>query len=169
MKSVSICSLMFLLAFSVLSAETMSTKKSKGRKSSREGRLLNVSAKKLPKVEVRTDSIQEADVNCDGINDYAFLGERDDQFFAAVITGPLSEGSTAYSVDLTNLQDQLEGKQFSLSVEPLNYDLAEIFGQGVPGFKKSDSCMGLRVYIGEVDSPHIYFNHQSRELDVWRL
>lgn len=49
------------------------------------------------------------------------------------------------------------------------YDLIEAFGENPEGFRQSKTCKGLRLTDGECDSMHIFWNHETKHIDWWRL
>ena len=127
-----------------------------------------ISKKLLPAV-INQDSFLKADITCDDINDIAVISGNDEEDYKVVlIEGPISKKSNTFTLDVTDLQDHIHGSQFLLSLEALR-DLTDVFGENPPGFQTSETCFGLNVYVGEVDSLHIYWDHLTQDLDAWRL
>jgi hypothetical protein len=54
-----------------------------------------------------------------------------------------------------------------LTVESLDYDPKAEIGADLPGFQRSMTCQGLNLSDGEVDSAHIYWNHNSNHFEDW--
>ncbi len=116
-------------------------------------------------------SVVKADVDCDGAPDTARLGYVGKNRVRLSVT--FAATKTVQSLDFgwgdSMAQDSLCGTEAVLTVEDLDYDLAEIFGEAPEGFKKSKTCKGLNVSGGECDSMHIYWDHQTKQIEWWRL
>ena len=54
-----------------------------------------------------------------------------------------------------------------LTVESLDYNPEAEIGADLPGFQRSMTCQGLNLSDGEVDSAHIYWNHNSNHFEDW--
>jgi len=123
--------------------------------------------------EIKWDesSTVRADVNCDGIPDTAKLGYIENRVRLTVIFGgdSMSSQSIEFGLGMSDYQDALCGTDAKLSIEDMDYDLIEIFGENPGGFEKSKTCSGLNIRAGECDSMHIFWNHNTRHINWWRL
>jgi hypothetical protein len=130
-----------------------------------EGQILKIAAAREPKIAWDEESVVAADLDCDGREDYAIGGREGEDYVVMAILGPPSSRS-AVSV-LVFDGAELCGKAVALSAESLDYDPAE--AGDLPGFQPSKTCKGLNVNSGECDAFHIFWNHEDKELDWWRL
>lgn len=122
--------------------------------------------------EIKWDesSTIEADMNCDGTPDVAKLGYFDKHVRLSVTISP--NGSSQFidfGLGMPGYQDALCGTYPVLTIEDMDYDLIEVFGENPEGFKRSKACKGLNVRAGECDSMHIFWNHETNHINWWRL
>lgn len=66
-------------------------------------------------------------------------------------------------------QESLCGTAATLEIEDMDYDLIEAFGENPEGFRQSKTCKGLSLTDDECDSMHIFWNHETKHIDWWRL
>lgn len=111
-----------------------------------------------------------ADINCDGIPDTAKLGFLDNYVRLLVTINP--DGPSQFidfGLGMPSQQDAPCGRDPVLTIEYMDYDLVEIFGENPEGFKRSKTCKGLNINAGECDSMHIFWNHETNHINWWRL
>jgi len=46
-------------------------------------------------------------------------------------------------------------------------EIADELGAVPPGMQPSETCKGLNLSDGRIDSAHIYWNHDARRFDDW--
>lgn len=110
-----------------------------------------------------------ADIDCDGIPDTARLTYIESHVRLTVTRGKDKTTQVLeFRLGDSMAQDALCGTEATLEIEDLDYDLTEIFGEPVE-VEPSPTCKGLRLAAGECDSMHIFWNHQTRHIDWWRL
>ena len=122
--------------------------------------------------EIKWDetSTVKADINCDGTPDIAKLGYFDKQVRLSVTIDP--DGPSQFidfGLGMPGYQNALCGTDPVLTIEVMDYDLVEVFGENPEGFKQSKTCKGLNVRAGECDSMHIFWNHETNHINWWRL
>lgn len=121
-------------------------------------------------IEWDESSIVKADINCDGKPDTAKLGYLKNRVRLTVIFGgDGTSQSIEFGLGKSQYQDYLCGTKALLSVEDMDYNLIEAFGENPEGFKQSKTCMGLNVRAGDCDSMHIFYNHKTGRINWWRL
>lgn len=112
----------------------------------------------------------KADVDCDGVDDTA---QRDYVEDRVRVTVTLAATKTSQSLEFglgnSGAQDSLCGTEAALEIEDMDYDLIEALGENPEGFRQSKTCKGLRLMDGECDSMHIFWNHETKRIDWWRL
>lgn len=114
--------------------------------------------------------VVKADVDCDGVEDMAQMDYVEDR---VRVTVTLAETKTPQSLDfgLGNSMSHasLCGTKAALEIEDMDYDLIEALGENPEGFRKSTTCKGLILTDDECDSMHIFWNHDTKHIDWWRL
>lgn len=115
----------------------------------------------------------QADVNCDGKQDYIAIGKAKNRLYVAVVIGPVSDKSKVSSINIglgnERYQDSLGETNPSVRIVPLDYDPKEATGLTVEGFKRSTACKGVEIGGEETDEFNVYWNHKKNSLDWWRL
>jgi hypothetical protein len=123
--------------------------------------------------EIKWDesSTVRVDFNCDGTPDTAKLGYIENRVRLTIIFGggDLPSQSIEFGLGMSGYQDALCGTDAKLSIEDMDYDLIEIFGENPEGFEQSKTCSGLNIRAGDCDSMHIFWNHKTNHIDWWRL
>ena len=110
------------------------------------------------------------DINCDGKPDSAEIVKT-----ASTVTlkVTLNDGTKAnelsFGLGQPDRQDALCGVTPILKDEKLADDLSDALGQNPQGYKASPHCVGLNISDGDCDSIHVYWNHQTKMLNWWRL
>lgn len=128
--------------------------------------VLEIAAAREPKVTWKGKDILKADIDCDGTEDYALEGRKGRDVFVMVIQGPATKSSKTAVQELP--EDELCGEPIALTLESLDYDPSEEAGD-LPGFERSKKCKGLNLGSGECDAVHLFWNHKTASLDMWRL
>jgi hypothetical protein len=115
----------------------------------------------------------QADINCDGKQDYIAIGKAKNRLYVAVAIGPLSDKSKVSSINIglgnEGYQDSLGETNPSVRIVSLDYDPKETTGLTVEGFKRSKTCKGVEIGGEETDEFNVYWNHKKDSLDWWRL
>lgn len=115
-------------------------------------------------------SVVKADVDCDGLEDTAQVEYVDGHVRVSVtLAATKAPQSLEFGLGDSMAQDSLCGTEATLEIEDTDYDLTEAFGENPAGFRQSKTCKGLRLMGGECDSMHIFWNHDTRNIDWWRL
>ena len=129
-----------------------------------------VAAREHPHVAWDTSAVFVADVNCDGIEDYALGGVVDSTFYAGVVLGPLCVSARVSVLEFRLApwaEDGLGGWPAQLSLDRLAEPPPE--AGIVEGLEPSDRCRGLCIVAGDIDPFILYWNHKRSQLDWWRL
>lgn len=114
--------------------------------------------------------IEEIDIDCDGNTDFAIGGHGNGTFYIAVVMGPLEATSGAFTVEVpTGREGAVVCDQDPrLLLQSSDYDPAEMLGGAIPeGFQRSDTCHELAIGL-ECMKFHIYWNHVTNRLGVWK-
>lgn len=125
----------------------------------------------IPKAVAKDRSaLVSADVDCDGLEDTAQLEYVDGHVRLAVTRAATRTPQfLEFGLGDSRAQDSLCGTEATLEIEDLDYDLTEALGENPEGFRQSKTCKGLRLTGGECDSMHIFWNHNTKNIDWWRL
>ena len=110
-------------------------------------------------------SLLRADVDCDGVEDVAALGHQSGDLVVAVAPGSGAEPETFQFAISGSRQDAVCNVPAQLELAPLAGDPP----QDVQGFRRSETCKGLRL-SGKfcTHDVFLYWNHQTHHLDWWR-
>lgn len=128
---------------------------------------VNALNKSIQGVAWNSNMSQQADFNCDGKKDWAFLGKTKKEIVIAVVLAPISANSKVERVQL--ISNEIDGlTRPELTLESLDYDPRKMAGD-IPGFQRSKTCSGLNFSPGETDTFHFFWDHQSGHLNYWRL
>jgi predicted small secreted protein len=126
--------------------------------------VLEIAKAREPKVTWKGKGVLEADIDCDGTEDYVLEGRKGKDVLVMVVLGPATKSSKTAVQELP--VEELCGEPVALTLESLDYDPE---AGGVPGFKRSRKCKGLNLGSGECDAVHLFWNHETASLDTWRL
>jgi hypothetical protein len=111
-----------------------------------------------------------ADIDCDGVEDTARMEYVEDR---VRVTVTLAATKTSQSLDFglgdSMAQESLCGTVATLEIEDMDYDLVEALGENPEGFRQSKTCKGLRLADENCDSMHMFWNHETKHIDWWRL
>jgi hypothetical protein len=110
-------------------------------------------------------SLLRADFDCDGVEDVAALGQQAGDVMVGVALGSGAVPEAFQFAISGSRQDAICSVPATLALAPLAGDPP----QDVQGFRKSETCKGLRL-SGEFCSHDVflYWNHQTKRLDWWR-
>ena len=111
----------------------------------------------------------EGDIDCNGKNDIAEIFHKNKKVKVIVtLNGSKKTKEMEFGLGDSISQSSLCGNKASLHADSLN-DLSDMFGENLPGYKTSKTCIGLNLRGGECDSIHIFWNHKTNQLNWWRL
>ena len=112
----------------------------------------------------------KADIDCDGAEDTAQMEYVENRVRVTVtFAATKTSQSLEFGLGDSMAQESLCGTEATLEIEDTDYDLIEAFGENPEGFRQSKTCKGLNLSDGECDSMHIFWNHDARHIDWWRL
>jgi hypothetical protein len=139
-----------ILAFAVLHAASQSA-------------AATAAAKFFPAITWRPTSVITADFTCRGRKEEAILGATTSEIVVAVFVNGITQAPEVlrYSARARN------PRTAKLTIESLDFDPRKEEGYDLPGFRRSRTCKGLNLADGEVDSAHIYWNHDAKRFDDW--
>ncbi|MES1211688.1 MAG: hypothetical protein ABUL63_05085 [Acidobacteriota bacterium] len=117
-----------------------------------------------------------ADLNRDGVDDYALRGLRKDRVVVGIVAGPVTARSRAWVLAFP----WGKGTQSSLcsreaKIEPEELDEAATAGARPaaapkkPKRPKGLKGKGISLYDDRCDAFHIYWSPEDRKFDWWRL
>lgn len=110
------------------------------------------------------------DINCDSKPDSAEIMKTENTVTLKVTLNDGTEANElSFGLGQPDRQDALCGVDPILKREKLADDLSDALGQNPPGYKASPNCFGLNISAGDCDSIHVYWNHQTKMLNGWRL
>jgi hypothetical protein len=125
--------------------------------------LTKAATRYVPGVSWRARSVVTADFTCRGRLQTAILDASPSEIVVAVfLNGTNSRPEVPRSS--AKVRDPASA---TLQTESLDYDPKEDPGYVLPGFQRSKTCKGLNLSDGEIDSAHIYWNHESLRFDGW--
>jgi hypothetical protein len=110
-----------------------------------------------------------ADLDLDGVADYAVRGLRKDRVLVGIVKGPLEAKSRTWILDFPwgkESQDSLCSKKVKIELE----DLDDSSTAGAkPARVKKGKGKGISLYDDRCDAFHIYWNADDQKFDWWRL
>jgi hypothetical protein len=125
--------------------------------------------KASPGVHWDVDSAVVADIDCDDSADTAAVGRKADEVRVGLVRGaePSTAQVLAFAVS-TGEQQAVCSVDVTLEVETMDKDLGDDEMDPPAGYQRSATCQGLTLGDGNCDSIHLYWNHDSKQLDWWR-
>jgi hypothetical protein len=120
----------------------------------------------LPGVEWRASSVLEGDFTCRGRVEHAILGVNDRDVVVAIF----AEGLERPPEVLGRSRDVHDPDVAVLALEDMDFEPREFEDQVgyVPdGMRPSKTCKGLNLGGGNVDSLHVYWDHDARNFSAW--
>jgi hypothetical protein len=107
-----------------------------------------------------------ADLDQDGVADYALRGLRKDRVVVGIVEGPLAAKSRAWVLDFPwgkGTQDSLCSAQTKIELE----DLDESATAGAKAAARKGK--GISLYDDRCDAFHIYWSPEDQKFEWWRL
>jgi hypothetical protein len=122
-----------------------------------------------PGVHWDVDSAVVADIDCDDRVDTAAVGRKDDEVRVGLVRGAeLSPPQVLAFAVSTAEQAAVCSVDVALEVESMDKELRDEEMDPPAGYQRSATCQGLALGDGNCDSIHLYWNHDSSQLDWWR-
>lgn len=117
-----------------------------------------------PGTEWRQGNSLEADLDQDGVKDFAFTGIRHDRFLVGIVQGPVKADSQVWTLDFPwhGGEDGLCSKEARITLEPLE----ENEGPTSKGPRKG---LGINLHDDLCDAFHIAWNPDDHKFEWWRL
>jgi hypothetical protein len=126
---------------------------------------LDVLQRRDPAVEWNANSLIQADLDQDGVPDYALEGLREDRVVVGLVHGPVAAGSPAWTLEFPwngGGEDALCSKDARIAPEPLDDTAAARAGRPVKG-------TGINLHDDRCDAFHIFWNPEKKKFEWWRL
>ena len=117
------------------------------------------------------DAVHEVDIDCDGIEDLVYMGKIDNDFVIKVSPSSSSiESRLQFGLGQASRQDAICGlnpkfESYASDAETQKMLFDEVF----EGYKSGKQCFDLNISGGECDSITVFYNHNSKQLNWWRL
>lgn len=121
--------------------------------------------RRYPAVEWHANSLIQADLDGDGVPDYALSGSAKDRVVVGLVHGPLSAGSPAWTLEFPwsgGGEDALCSKDARIAPEPLDDNASARVGRPVKG-------TGINLHDDKCDAFHIFWNPEKKKFEWWRL
>jgi hypothetical protein len=125
---------------------------------------LDVLAQRHPTVKWDARNLLEADLDQDGVADYALTGTTRDKVVVGIVHGPLVAGSPVWTLEFPwtgGGEDALCSPEAKIAAEPLG-DEAKNRAAHVGG-------MGINLHDDKCDAFHIFWNPGKKKFEWWRL
>jgi hypothetical protein len=125
---------------------------------------LDVLKRHDPETDWDGKSLLHADLDLDGVEDYALTGLRKDRFVVGIVHGPIAEDSRVWTLDFpwNGGEDALCSKHAKIALESLAEN--EGIKPGHPG-----KGTGINLHDDLCDAFHIYWNADEQKFEWWRL
>jgi hypothetical protein len=114
-----------------------------------------------PDVQWNPQSLLEADLDQDGIADYALTGTRKDRVVVGIVRGPLAAGTPVWTLEFPvkgGGEEALCSPDAKIAVEPLGDEA-----------KTRKGGAGLNLHDDKCDAFHIFWNPEKKKFEWWRL
>jgi hypothetical protein len=111
-----------------------------------------------------------ADLNQDGVTDYALRGRRKDRVVVGIVAGPVTARSRAWILAFPwgkGTQDSLCSEEAKIEAEDL--DAAATAGARPARQAPAPKGKGISLYDDRCDAFHIYWSPEDKKFDWWRL
>jgi hypothetical protein len=112
----------------------------------------------------------QADLDQDGIVDYALRGRRKDRVLVGIVKGPLGARSPTWVLDFAwgkKTQDSLCSQQAKIELEDL--DESTLAGAKPATGPSGRQGKGVSLFDDRCDAFHIYWSPEDKKFDWWRL
>lgn len=132
------------------------------------GAVIAAASKFLPDITWKKDSVVTGNFSCRGRIEHAILGTSKTEIVVAVFL----DGLTRSPQVLRYSAKTRDPSTAELKTEDGDFDPKEFedeVGYIPDGMRPSKSCIGLNLSDGNVDSAHIYWNHNAKQLSDWVL
>jgi hypothetical protein len=114
-----------------------------------------------------------ADLNQDGVDDYALRGLRKDRVVVGIVAGPVTARSRAWVLAFPwgkGTQGSLCSQEAKIEAEELDESAtAGARPAAAPKRSKGLKGKGISLYDDRCDAFHIYWSAEDRKFDWWRL
>ena len=111
-----------------------------------------------------------ADLDQDGVADYALRGLRKDRVVVGIVEGPLAAKSRAWVLDFPwgkGTQDSLCSAQTKIELEDL--DDSALAGAKATAAQGTRKGKGISLSDDRCDAFHIYWSPEDHKFEWWRL
>jgi hypothetical protein len=118
------------------------------------------------KVAWNAQSLVEADLDQDGVPDYAVRGTAKDRVIVGIVRGPLVAGSPAWTLEFPvkgGGEDALCSPDAKIALEPLN-DESKTLAE-----HRTAKGTGINLHDDKCDAFHIFWNPEKKKFEWWRL
>jgi len=108
-----------------------------------------------------------ADLDQDGVDDYALRGLRKDRVVVGIVAGPVTARSRAWVLAFP----WGKGTQGSLCSQEAKIEAEDLDASATAGAKRPKELKGkgISLYDDRCDAFHIYWSPEGRKFDWWRL
>jgi len=113
-----------------------------------------------------------ADLDHDGVADYALRGLRKDRVVVGIVKGPLAAASRTWILTFPwgkENQDSLCSSKVKIEAEDLDDSATAGAKTARSPHKPAVKGKGLSLYDDRCDAFHIYWNAEERKFSWWRL
>ena len=154
---------LLLLVLSVALAACVACATGQGRGTPRTA--LDVLQRRDPTVKWNANSLIQADLDGDGVPDYALSGLGKERVVVGLVHGPLAAGSPAWTLEFPwngGGEDALCSRDARIAPEPLDDTASARTGRPVKG-------TGINLHDDKCDAFHIFWNPEKKKFEWWRL
>lgn len=133
-----------------------------------ENAVQTAAARFLPGTNWKANSVITGDFTCRGRQEFAILGTSKRHLVVAIFAETLKKPPEVLRFSAT-ARDPTTSE---LTIEDGDFDLEEfqnVVGYIPDGMRPSKTCKGLNLSDGNVDSAHIYWNHDAKQFSDWVL
>jgi hypothetical protein len=122
----------------------------------------------FPGINWKPASVVIGDFSCQGRIEQAVLGTTKTEIVVAVFVGSLARAPKLLRFSAASRDPATS----TLTVEDGDFDPAQFereVGYIPDGMRPSKTCKGLNLCDGNIDSAHIYWNHNAKQFVAWVL
>jgi hypothetical protein len=124
-----------------------------------------------PKASWEAASQVRADLDLDGVADYALRGLRKDRVVVGIVKGPLAADSRTWVLAFPwgkKTEGSLCSKKVKIELEDLD-DSATAGAKPAGTTRRKGKGKGISLYDDRCDAFHIYWDADGQKFDWWRL
>jgi hypothetical protein len=110
-------------------------------------------------------SLLQADLDLDGVDDFAALGRGKDHFVVGIVHGPVKSRNG----DVWTLEFPWDGGEDALCSKRAKIELESLEENEGPEEDQPHAGQGLNLSDDQCDAFHIYWNPRKKQFDWWRL